>query len=135
MLLEQHQQADAGLQLADSSNGSTWQQPWGSADRQSGPMAEPCPPPAPCNCSAETVSRPPPVFQQQRCNYGAQPGVWLFPPELEPNVTLWDFKYKALDPACEPQPLVQHYMARQRMVANSTGPTEELLEWTKEKVR
>jgi len=61
--------------------------------------------------------------------------VWLFPPELEPNVTLWDSKYKALDPGCEPQPLVQHYIARQRMVANSTGPTEELLAWTRQQVR
>ena len=60
--------------------------------------------------------------------------MWLFQPELESNVTLWDSKYKALNPECEPQPLVQHYIARQRMVANSTGPTEELLEWTKQKV-
>ena len=61
--------------------------------------------------------------------------MWLFPPELQPNVTLWDSRYKALDPECEPKPLVQHYIARQRMVANSTGPTEELLAWTRKQVR
>jgi hypothetical protein len=75
-----------------------------------------------------------PQPQRKACTYGEQPGIWLFPPELEPNVTLWDFKYKALDPDCEPQPLVQHYIALNRAVHNSTGPTQEVLAGSKMQV-
>ena len=124
----QHQQADAAINSAGSN--STWQLPWGTAA-----AAGSCPPPVSCDRSGEMPPAAVQPLQRQRCGYGGQPGVWLFPPELEPNVTLWDSKYKALDPECEPQPLVQHYIARQRMAANSTGPTEELLDWTKREVR
>ena len=149
MLLEDGslRQEDAALGPARLRNGAAWQLPWRAGSTGSGsgcetpasaavPAPEPCPPAAQCNCSAQPVqSVQTPQPQRRACRYGEQPGIWRFPPELEPNVTLWDSKYEALDSDCEPQPLVQHYIAVNRAVHNSTGPTQEVLAWSKKKVR
>ena len=151
MLLEESSpgEADAAVGSTEGSGGAGWRLPWPAGSRGGGSgsgceatagaavtASEPCPPPPQCNCSAQPAHAAPAVQPQRKtCGYGGQPGVWLFPPQLEPNVTLWDSKYKALDPDCEPQPLVQHYIALNRAVHNSTGPTQQILAWSKRKVR